>query len=75
MKLFSGLSRTDYQDLFRAIGAMLDEEALRDVRIWEHGDGMIVQGRRSSDGEYESILLSDESLQSLLGAVYERRTA
>ena len=33
MKLFAGLSRTDYQDLFRAIGAMLDEEGLRDVRL------------------------------------------
>lgn len=75
MKLFAGLSRTDYQDLFRAIGAMLDEEGLRDVRIWEHGDGMVVQGRRTSEGEYESILLSDESLKSLLAAVYERRTA
>jgi hypothetical protein len=75
VKLFDGLSRTDYQDLFRAIGAMLDEEGLRDIRIWEHGDGMVVQGRRSSEGEYESILLSDESLQTLLGAVYERRTA
>ena len=75
MKIFTGLSRTDYQDLFRAIGAMLDEEGLRDVRIWEHGDGMIVQGRRSSDGDYESILLGDESLQSLLEAVYDRRTA
>jgi hypothetical protein len=75
MKLFAGLSRTDYQDLFRAIGAMLDEEGLRDVRIWEHADGMVVQGRRSSEGEYESIVLGDDSLQSLLGAVYERRTA
>lgn len=75
MKLFEGLSRTDHQDLFRAIGAMLDEEGLRDVRIWEHGDGMVVQGRRSAKGEYESILLSDERLQSLLGSVYDRRTA
>ena len=75
MKLFAGLSRTDYQDLFRAIGAMLDEEGLRDVRLWEHGDGMMIQGRRASDGEYESILLSDDVLRSLLEAVYERRTA
>ena len=73
MKLFAGLSRTDYQDLFRAIGATLDEEGLSDVRIWEHGDGMMVQGRRSAGGEYESILLSDERLQMLLEAVYDRR--
>ncbi len=75
MKLFAGLSRTDYQDLFRAVGAMLDEEGLRDVRIWEHADGLMIQGRRTSDGEYESILLSDDVLRSLLEAVYERRTA
>ena len=36
---------------------------------------MMIQGRRASDGEYESILLSDDVLRSLLEAVYERRTA
>ncbi len=43
MKLFDGISRTDYQDLFRAIGLMLDQRNLRDVRILEHADGLVIQ--------------------------------
>ena len=42
MKLFDGISRTDYQDLFRAIGLMLDQRNLRDVRIWEHAEGLVI---------------------------------
>ena len=76
MKLFAGLSQTDYQDILRAIGAFLDERSLRDIRIWEHEDGIIIQARRShvdSESPYETFLLTDEDLGALLHQAYERR--
>ena len=73
MKLFAGLSRTDYQDVFRAIGAMLDERNLRDIRIWEYGDGIVVQGHKARTGEYETIMYTDDDLRALLEDSYERR--
>ena len=76
MKLFAGLSQTDYQDILRAIGAFRDERSLRDIRIWEHEDGLIIQARRShedSDSPYETFLLTDEDLSTLLHQAYERR--
>jgi hypothetical protein len=74
MKLFAGLDRTDYQDLLRAIGELLDKEGLRDVRLWEHENGLIVQGRSiAGEGEYRTHLLTDEDLRALLGKAYGRR--
>jgi hypothetical protein len=75
MKLFSGLATTDYQDILRAIGLLLDQQGLRDVRIWEHEDGIIVQGRQRGDesAHYESILLSDGDLKALLEDAYRLR--
>lgn len=73
MKLFAGLSKTDYQDILRAIGAILDEKELRDLRMWEHADGIIIQGRRQGVGEFETISLNDEELQAMLREAYRRR--
>lgn len=74
MKLFAGLDRTDYQDLLRAVGALLDEQGYRDVRLWEHEDGLVVQGRaRAGDGHYQTHLLTDDDLRDLLHRMYRRR--
>ena len=77
MKLFAGLSRTDYQDLFRAIGAMVDAQGLRNVRIWEHQDGIVLQGQTvgsmTGDGRYETTLLTDADLEQMLSEAYQRR--
>ncbi len=75
MKLFAGLGATDYQDILRAIGLFLDQQRLRDIRLWEHEEGIIVQGRSLDDetATYQSILLSDADLQALLHDAYNRR--
>lgn len=75
MKLFAGLSSTDYQDVLRAIGAFLDEHRLRDIRLWEHEDGLILQarGREDSASPYQTSLPTDEDLSDLLHKAYERR--
>jgi hypothetical protein len=77
MRIFAGLAKTDYQDILRAVGLLLDQQRLRDIRIWEHEEGIIVQGRKQGDesARYESILLSDEDLQALLADAYRRRQA
>ena len=76
MKLFAGLSSTDYQDLLRAIGAQIDAQGLRDIRIWEHEDGIVVQGRRAErDGGYTTILLNEDDLGAILAEAYRRRGA
>lgn len=73
MKLFAGLSRTDYQDILRAVGAIVDARGLRDLRMWEHEDGIIVQGRRPGVGEFETISLNDDELEAMLQDAYRRR--
>ncbi len=74
MKLFEGLPSTDYQDLFRAIGALIDESGLRDVRLWEHEGGLILQGRQvNGNGRYQTHLLTDEDLRQLLANAYAQR--
>ena len=73
MNIFTGLSRTDYQDLFRAVGQMLDNRGLQDVRIWEHADGIIVQGCRTGAASYETIALTESDLHGLLHSAYQRQ--
>ena len=41
---------------------MLDDKGLRDIRIWEHADGLIVQGCRAGESTFESTLFTDEDL-------------
>ncbi len=73
MKIFDSLSRTDYQDLLRALGLMLDERGLRDMRMWEHADGLILQGRRPNEPTYQTIMLTDGDLHEILRQSYSRR--
>ncbi|HEY8447870.1 MAG TPA: hypothetical protein VIL01_12260 [Thermomicrobiales bacterium] len=73
MNLFAGLSQTDYQDLLRAVGALIDERGWRDIRIWEIEGGLAVQGRPGADTGYETLLLSDDDLRALLEEAYRRR--
>lgn len=76
MKLFAGLSTTDYQDVLRALGGVVDAQQLRDIRIWEHEDGMVLQGRRHGDPEsssYLTFLLTDDDLREVLTGAYQRR--
>lgn len=76
MRLFAGLESSDYQDILRAVGALLDEQRCRDIRIWEHEDGVIVQARLIEEGDaalYQTYLLTDEDIRFLLSKAYRRR--
>jgi hypothetical protein len=78
MKLFSGMSRTDYQDVFRALGRFIDEHGYTDVRIVEIEDGLVLQGRvpdRREIGKtsYETFLITDEDLKEMVRDAFTRR--
>lgn len=77
MKLFSGLSRTDYQDVLRAVGLFLDENGYRNFRLVEDEDGIIIQVTPSANGRpahhYETFLLSEEDIQQIMHGSYRRR--
>ncbi len=78
MKLFAGLSKTDYQDVLRAIGHYIDQQQFSNIRILETEEGLILQGTtvvRGRGGELkaETYLLTSEDLESLLREAYARR--
>jgi hypothetical protein len=77
MRLFEGLSKSDYQDVLRAIGLLLDEQGYRNFRLVENEDGIIVQATPTVAGHtapsYHTFLLTDADLTALLHRSYERR--
>jgi hypothetical protein len=75
MKLFDGLRATAYQDVLWAIGSLIDEHRIHDIRLLEHENGLLLQGRRSDDGShasYHTVLLTDEDLRGLVESAYHR---
>jgi hypothetical protein len=78
MKLFRGMQRSDYQDVFRALGAFIDEHGYSDVRIVETEDGLVLQGRvddRREIGQssYDTFLITDEDLKVMVRDAFRRR--
>jgi hypothetical protein len=80
MKLFDGVSQTDYQDVLRAVGRFIDSNQYVGIRIIETEDGLIFQGRPSPRGgkmkpgpQIETYLITDADLQELLREAYAQR--
>ena len=48
MRIYEGSPRQDFEEVFRSIGAFLDQRGMRDVLLLEAPDGFIVQGLVSS---------------------------
>ena len=46
MRIYDGSPRQDFEEVFRAIGAVLDDRGYREILIDEVPDGFIVQGLR-----------------------------
>ena len=44
MRIYEGSPRQDFEEVFRSIGAFLDQRAMKDVLLMEAPDGFIVQG-------------------------------
>ena len=74
MRLFSGLERTDYQDILRAVGRLCDTNNWRNLRLIECDEGLILQYSASAtEREFASYLLSDDDLQAMLREAYTLR--
>ena len=44
MRIYEGSPRQDFEEVFRSIGAFIDQRGMRDVLLLEAPDGFIVQG-------------------------------
>src|SRR6476620_1231015 len=44
MRIYEGSPRQDFEEVFRSVGAFLDQHGMRDVLLVEAPDGFIVQG-------------------------------
>ena len=52
MRIYEGSPRQDFEEVFRSIGAFLDQRGMRDVLLLEAPDGFIVQGLVVVRGEH-----------------------
>jgi hypothetical protein len=50
MRIYEGSPRQDFEEVFRSIGAFLDQHGMRDVLLVEAPDGFIVQGIVTAGG-------------------------
>lgn len=79
MKLFQGMARSDYQDVFRALGYFIDENGYTDVRIVESEEGLVFQGRTSKrrnekdKSEFDTFLITDTEIKDMVRESYKRR--
>lgn len=75
MRLFDGLAQTDYQDLLRAFGAECDRAGVRDLRLVETADGLLLQCRLAGTPAtmFQLVQYDDEALLALLQEAYTRR--
>ncbi len=78
MKLFAGLSRTDYEDVFRAVGALIDERGWSNISLSEVDEGVVLQvlvkpTSREVTPRLETYLLTDADLERILRDAILRR--
>jgi hypothetical protein len=78
MRLFVGLSRTDYEEVLRAVGALIDERCWTNVTLLEVDEGIIVQAtdkqdQREAKPRLETYLLTDSDLERVMREATLRR--
>lgn len=72
--IYAAGQETNYQELLRAIGRMLDRERFKRFRLIEGDDGLILQvmtGTRRF--EFETYLLTREDIAALIEDTYRLR--
>jgi len=77
-KLFSGINRTDYQDVLRTIGHYIDQHGFSGIRLLETDDGLILQGKVATgkprgEKKTETYLLTIRDIKDLMREAYTRR--
>ena len=67
MRIYEGSPRQDFEEVFRSIGAFLDQRGMKEVLLVEAPDGFIVQGlvTGSRDGGAWSESMGQQSKETL----------
>jgi hypothetical protein len=85
LRIYEGSPRQDFEEVFRAIGAVLDERGYREILLTEVPDGFLVQGLRAtgvtatnwSDAighlSKETLTFSDEEIARYMDEALARR--
>jgi len=87
MRIYEGSPRQDFEEVFRSIGAFLDQRAMREVLLAEAPDGFIVQGLVTSNGtegqwsesagyvQKETLTFLDDDIARFMEEAIARRNA
>jgi hypothetical protein len=51
MRIYEGSPRQDFEEVFRSIGAFIDQRGMREILLVEAPDGFIVQGLVTAGGD------------------------
>jgi hypothetical protein len=84
MRIYEGSPRQDFEEVFRSIGAFLDQRGMKDILLVEAPDGFIVQGLvlASSSGAWaegmgtqvkETLTFLDEDIARFMDEAAARR--
>jgi len=83
MRIYEGSPRQDWEEVLRAVGAYLDERAMRGIAFMETDNGFIVQGTTVTGttgsgeslgrSERETLMLGDEDVGGFIDAGEARR--
>ena len=85
MRIYEGGARQDFEEVFRAMGAVLDERAYREILLTEVPDGYLVQGLRASGANStnwadlsvafhkETVTFSDDEIARYMEEAVARR--
>ena len=85
MRIYEGSPRQDFEEVFRSIGAFLDQRGMKDVLLVEAPDGFIVQGLVHSGGgtgawsdsmgteTKETLTFLDDDIARFMDEATERR--
>src|SRR5688500_12769187 len=85
MRIYEGSPRQDFEEVFRSIGAFLDQRGMKDVLLVEAPDGFIVQGLVHSGGgtgawsdsigteSKETLTFLDDDIARFMDEATERR--
>src|SRR5215210_332650 len=86
MRIYEGSPRQDFEEVFRSIGAFLDQRGMREVLLVEAPDGFIVQGLVHTGGEgqwsdqfgqqvKETLTFLDDDIARFMDEALARRKA
>ena len=78
MRIFAGLSKTDYEEVFRAIGALVDERGWRNITVMKVDEGLVLQVSPSPSYKegapgLETYLLTDGDVERVMREALLRR--